>query len=152
MTTSTTGPPPPTALQIVGVGGEPVYYDIDTTATFLGLVTVCIAYDETQVVGQESDLQLMHDEGSGFINITSSLDTTNDIICGETATLSPFAVMEPVPAAVGGIVELAVGSGDSLEAHQNDRSRMHEITALTLALAVVGVAGVYWHRYRWRAG
>ncbi len=50
VTTSTVGPPPPAGLQIVGID---VYYDIDTTATFSGLVTVCIAYDETQVAGPE---------------------------------------------------------------------------------------------------
>jgi len=98
VTTSTEGPAPPAALQIVGIDGEPVYYDINTTATFSGLVTVCLAYDETQVTGEESDLELWHYDGVAFIDITSSLDTANDIICGETDTLSLFAVMETVPA------------------------------------------------------
>ena len=75
------GRPPPTGLKIVGTGGQPVYYDFNTTATFSGLVTVCIAYDGTQLTaGQKSNLKLMHFDGSGFTDITSSLDTINDFI------------------------------------------------------------------------
>ena len=112
VTKTTTGPSTPTGLQIIGID---VYYNISTTATFSGLVTVCIAYDETQVAGQESDLKLMHDDGSGFTDITISLDTTNDIICGETATLSPFAIMEPVPSTLPptGGEPLGQGGGSS---------------------------------------
>ncbi len=128
-----------------------MYYDINTTATFSGLVTVCIAYDETQVEaeGQESNLKLMHDDGSGFTDITSSLDTINDIVCGDTATLSSFAVMEIIPP-VGGIVELVAAPSDSPDVQPRGRVPEREVAALAVALAAVGVAGVSWHRYRRR--
>ena len=88
------GPPPPTGYQIVGLAGQPRYWDINTTAIYDGPLTVCIKYDETQVIGPENNLELMHDEGSGLNDITTNIDTLNDIICGETTSLSPFAVVE----------------------------------------------------------
>jgi len=91
---SGSGPPPPSGYSIVGLAGQPRYWDISTTATFDGLVTVCIQYDETQVRRPETSLTLMHDDGTGFVDITTSIDTQNNIICGDTTSLSPFAVME----------------------------------------------------------
>jgi hypothetical protein len=104
LSTQTGGPPPPTGLKIIGTGGQPVYYNIDTTATFSGPVTICIKYDGSQVSGPESKLKLMHDIANGFVEITTSLDTANDIICGSTTSFSAFAVMEPeAETPVGGI-------------------------------------------------
>ncbi len=90
------GPPAPAGYQIVGIAGQPVYFDINTTATFSGLITVCISYDPTQVVGPESDLKLMHYVGGAFVDITVSVDALNNVICGQTTSLSPFAVLQPV--------------------------------------------------------
>ena len=88
------GPPPPTGYRIVGLGGQPRYWDIDTSAGYTGPIRVCIRYDISQVRGPESQLRLVHDEGQGFRDITTEIDTTNDIICGTTTSLSPFAVVE----------------------------------------------------------
>jgi hypothetical protein len=90
------GPPPPTGFRIVGISGQPRYWDIDTTAIHSGPITVCIHYDETQVHGQESNLRLRHDGGNGWEDVTTSLDTTANIICGVTTSVSPFAVVEPI--------------------------------------------------------
>lgn len=104
-TTSTAGPPPPTANKIVGIADQPIYYDITTTATYSGPVYVCINYDETQVAGPEANLKLMQ-KVDGWKDITTSVDTGNDIICGTTTTFSLFIVAEPLLPAppVGGIV------------------------------------------------
>jgi hypothetical protein len=88
------GPPPPTGFRIVGTSGQPRYWDINTTASYSGPITVCIHYDGTQVQGSESSLRLVHDDGSGWQDVTTSLDTTADIICGSATSLSPFAVVE----------------------------------------------------------
>ena len=89
------GPPPPTGYQLVGLDGADRYWDIDTTATFEGAITVCIHYDEDELTNPEAEgsIVLMHDAGSGFEDITTTLDTDADIVCGETTSLSPFAVM-----------------------------------------------------------
>jgi hypothetical protein len=92
------GPPPPSGYRIVGLGGEPRYWDIDTTAGYSGPITVCIRYDITQVMGPETQLRLVHDAGDGFRDITTSIDTATDIICGQTTSLSPFAVVESLDA------------------------------------------------------
>lgn len=110
VTESTTGPPTPSGLQLIGTG---VFYNIETSATFSGLVTVCIAYDETQVSGPESDLKLMHGDGNVFTDITSSRDPVNIIICGETASLSPFAIMEPAASALPPTGGEPLGQGGS---------------------------------------
>ena len=54
VTTSTAGPPPPTGFRIVGTG-QPVYYDINTSASFTGTATVCIEYADQP---QEGNLKL----------------------------------------------------------------------------------------------
>jgi protocatechuate 3,4-dioxygenase beta subunit len=159
LVTSNAGPPPPTGFKIVGLSAQPVYYDINTTATFPGAVTVCITYDETQVHGTESKLKLMHHDGTGFANITTSLDTVNNVICGTTTTLSPFAVVEPEsapPPAVGGIAELpdlaaasAAGAGTPSEGSGWSPSN-HAALGGGLAAALVALtAGAWYVRRRW---
>jgi uncharacterized repeat protein (TIGR01451 family) len=127
LTKTSGGPPPPSGLKIVGSGGQPVYYNLDTNATFASPVTVCIAYDDTELANPESEsqLKLFHDDGSGFSDITTSIDEINNVICGTTTTLSPFAVMEdapPGPPAVGGMVELRVPPVDSSSPQANGAS------------------------------
>ena len=90
------GPPPPSGYRILGLGGQPRYWDIDTSAGYTGPITVCIRYDGSQVNGPERNLRLVHDAGQGFANITTTIDQANDIICGTTTSLSPFAVVEPL--------------------------------------------------------
>jgi len=83
--------PPPTGYEIVGTR----YWDLSTTAIFNGPIQVCIHYNFFEVTGDESALRLVHDDGSGFANITTSLDSTLHVICGTASSLSPFAVVQP---------------------------------------------------------
>jgi len=110
--TTTAGPPPPTGFKIVGLAEVPLYFDIDTDASYSGDLTVCIRYDESQVAGPEGNLKFMQRIDSGFVNVTTSVDTANDIICGTTTHLSIFIVVE-ASTAVGGMVEMHVDSSDS---------------------------------------
>ena len=73
---------------------DPTCYDVETTATYSGTIEVCFAYDDTGVV-DESNLKLfIHEDPPGeWVDITTSIDTVNNIICGETDHLSQFAVM-----------------------------------------------------------
>lgn len=91
ITTSSSGTQPPTGFKL---GNPATYYSISTTATFTGNVEVCINYDETTIQGSESKLKLMHFvDGQGWVNTTTSLDTTNNIICGITTNFSEFTIM-----------------------------------------------------------
>lgn len=92
---SNSGPPIPGGYRLVDVGGS-LYWDIDTSAEYDPPITVCIHYDDAAVQGNEEDLELWHDSGSGLINITESLDTDANVICGTVDSLSPFALVEPL--------------------------------------------------------
>lgn len=56
---------------------------------------VCLPYDEDALTAagfDEDDLALVHYTDDGLEDITTSIDTDNDIICGETTSFSPFAI------------------------------------------------------------
>ncbi|MEW5702785.1 MAG: hypothetical protein AB1792_11220 [Candidatus Zixiibacteriota bacterium] len=95
----TVGPPPPDGFAIIPLA-QPTYFDIQTTAVYDPPVTVCLEYDPAWLYGPESDLTLWHwDTGlAAWVDVTTSLDMVNNIICGEVNSLSPFALMQPAAA------------------------------------------------------
>jgi hypothetical protein len=151
--TSTSGPPPPAGLRIVGTAGQPVYYDISTSAGFSGPVSVCMKYDETQVFGPESALRLQHETGGGFQDITDlPVDTVNDVICGTTTSLSIFILTEP-PAGVGGFLEVpavagASGADPSLDSTGSSRAWGYAALAGILFAGAVALAAGAWYARR----
>jgi uncharacterized delta-60 repeat protein len=90
ITVSNEGPSPPTGFQLNGV-----YYEITTTATFIGPITICINYDDPSDQDLVVELELrQYNETTGIWDIiTTSIDTDNNVICGETTHLSYFGVM-----------------------------------------------------------
>jgi hypothetical protein len=88
VTTSNTGPPPPANFNLSGT-----YYDFTTTATFSGNVTVCVDYIPADFTNALA-LQLLHYQGGSWVQVTSSNDTTNGVICGVVSSLSPFAISD----------------------------------------------------------
>lgn len=62
------------------------FYEFTTTATFSGPVTVCLGYSETALVNtnKEAKIKLFHHNGRKWKNITSSVDTVNNLVCGQT--------------------------------------------------------------------
>jgi len=149
--TTTTGPPPPTGFKIVGLAEIPLYFDINTDASYSGDLTVCMRYDETQVAGPEANLKLMQRVDSGFVNVTTSVDTVNDIICGRTTHLCIFVVVEPVVPSVGGMVEMQLGgSASAVESAPRSSGRNYvAIAALAAAGLVALSAGGWYARRRW---
>ena len=85
-----TGTPPPSGFTL---GSSPIWYDISTTAVFADTVTICINYDESQY-SNESAIALLHYELGWWVNVTTSLDTTQNIVCGDVTGFSPFIVGE----------------------------------------------------------
>jgi hypothetical protein len=93
------GPAPPAQFT---VGDPPLYYDISTTATFTAPVTVCVSYKGTSF--PEGIPRLVHYSSSSsctnpaapapcWDDITTSVDTPGQRICGSTDSFSPFAVL-----------------------------------------------------------
>jgi len=92
MTTSTENPGEPTPSDFYVIGES--FIDITTTADYSGLITLGIRYDESQVSNEES-LRLFHWNGSEWEDITTSVDTVENIVYGQVASLSPFFIGEP---------------------------------------------------------
>ena len=71
VTSSASGPPPTSGFQF----GEPaIFYDISTTAIFSGPITLCFSWTEGQFENER--------------------DTTANQVCGQTTSLSLFAIFE----------------------------------------------------------
>ena len=98
----TGGPNPPDGFMI---GKFPVYYDITTTAVYTPPVTVCISYNPLQFNNQDR-LRLFHYENNQWVDVTTSIDSANHILCGQVSTLSPFAIFEEdtIPPAISASV------------------------------------------------
>jgi len=95
--TSNQGPAPPAGFQL---GKPPVYYDVATTATFSGNVEVCFTWTEGQF-HNEKTIRLQHYEASAWVDVTTSLDTAENVACGRVTSFSPFALMEVAYAFTG---------------------------------------------------
>ncbi len=85
----------PTPLSGFKLGNPPTYYSISTTAQFNPPVEICIGYDDTQFKN-EKNLKLFHFENGAWTNVTTSLDTANNIICGEVSSFSEFGLFEDI--------------------------------------------------------
>jgi len=83
----------PSGYQLVPEG---TFYDISTTAQFTGTIEICLSYNPA-LVGDESNLKLMHYENGAWRNVTTSLDTVANIICGTVTSLSPYIIVETGP-------------------------------------------------------
>lgn len=98
VTTLTTSTDPPPSGGPDGFLDGDVYFDISTTAVFEGLVTIQIDYSGTSLASlseaDQGELKLLHyDELLGdWVDSTTGVDAANDMIFGEVASLSPFAV------------------------------------------------------------
>ncbi len=94
LTTSSSGPPPPAGFSL---GDPPIYYELTTTAVFSGTITLCIDYSGTGLENDpdENTFKLYHLEGVVWQDRTASLDTVNDLVCGNVTSLSPFAIFQP---------------------------------------------------------
>ena len=90
ITSSSQGAPPPLAFKL---GNPPVYYELETTATFSGSVTVCFAYDPA-AFHKPGNLRLFHgNAGGGWTDVTTS-NNLSGTICGSVTSFSPFVFAE----------------------------------------------------------
>ena len=92
LATSVTAPTLPSGYQLPL--SSPIYYDLSTTATYSGNIAVCISYAGIT----PAPTQLLHyDATLGWQDITTSIDTASQTICGTTASFSPFALVTRTP-------------------------------------------------------
>ncbi len=93
--TPTTPAGAPEKYKILGVGYT---YEISTTATYSGTITLALSYDESDIRGQESNVRIFHyNETAGEWNdVTDHVDTVNNIVYAVVDHLSVFALAEPL--------------------------------------------------------
>jgi len=94
---SSTGPDSPSGFKLATTPS--MYYDINTTANYTGKIQIRVVYDDTGMTPEEeAGLRLMHwnETLQEWVDITTDLDTENNVICGEARGLSLFAVMAPL--------------------------------------------------------
>jgi PKD repeat protein len=92
VTVDTEGPNPPAGFEILRF-----FYNITTTAIYSGTISIEIHYDDTNLTPQrENRLKLQHWDSihHGWKDVTTWIDTENNIIYGEVTSLSVFAVIE----------------------------------------------------------
>lgn len=103
----------------------PFCVEIETTATFVGEVTVCIQYDDTGLTTtQETFLRLVHchDGVCDFATCTPPIpvDTVNNIVCGCVTNFSTFAVGFPNDTDGDGTPDLLDNCPDVFNLFQED--------------------------------
>jgi len=89
-TTVTSSGATPPASQF-SVDGQ--VYDMSTTATFSGAITVCLPYSSG---ADPATLSLFHYENGVWRDVTTTRNSANQSICGSVISLSPFAVARPI--------------------------------------------------------
>jgi hypothetical protein len=88
------GPPPPADFR---PGTPSTVYALMTTALVSGPMAVCIDYDPAQFE-DPARVRLFHFEQDAWVDRTSVVDTAAHTICGDVASLSPFALFEAIVA------------------------------------------------------
>lgn len=101
VTSSTNGPPPPDGYALFG--GQHELFDITTTATFSGPVTLCINYTGTGTP------KLEHFINNAWVDITTGYPSPG-VVCGTTNSFSPFALFQALPPTITPAVSGTLGA------------------------------------------
>jgi len=92
LTTSAAGPAIPSSFLL---GDPPMFYNLSTTATFSGAITVCVDFSRVSFP-ETTGLRLLHYEGGTWADVTLGGGAVGTTICGQASSLSPFAVVRDV--------------------------------------------------------
>jgi hypothetical protein len=128
------GPPTSTYFELYP-SDPPRYYDFTTDVSFSGNVTITINYDDAGMTdADESILRLWHYKEYFWVDITSDIDITNNIITGVTDSFSPFALgFNRIPTDVSEEIPGELPTGFQL--HQNYPNPFNPQTTVEFSLA-----------------
>jgi len=110
LTTSSSCPAVPSGFAL---GTPAVCDDVTTTAPYTPPVEVCVNY--TGISFGSGPIALLHFEGGAWVDVTTSVNTTSDIVCGSVNNLSPFVVAEKTG---GGTAPTTIAIVSSLDPSQ----------------------------------
>ena len=79
-------------------------FEIQTTATYTGPITVCFSISSVSDPDLFASLRVLHGENGVLVDRTSSHDFENRAVCATVGSLSPFVIAR--------LVEVPVGPGD----------------------------------------
>ena len=106
-TSLTIGPDGPFIPTGYAFGDPPTYLDVGTTAGFTGAVEVCVDYGFLPRRGDESFLRLLRVDVDSWADVTTSLDTAADRVCGSSTSLGTFVVATKLYAFLGFLPPIA---------------------------------------------
>lgn len=92
-----TGIPPGVSTTAFELGNPSVYYDISTTALYTAPVTICISYAGVSFSGAPKLYHFESPQPPAMVpvDVTTTVDTVSQTVCGVVNSLSPFALMVP---------------------------------------------------------
>jgi probable HAF family extracellular repeat protein len=93
LTTVTESPDNP-GLHLEGHDLLGPYYQITTTAIFTGNVTICLSYDDSGIVDEDT-LSLVHCTGETCEDVTTDRNPSENRICGEISSFSWLTIGIP---------------------------------------------------------
>lgn len=103
--------------------GSPLEFcDWSSDAVFDGPVELCLAYEEADLVGDESRIALMAYTGSEWADVTYNLDTEANLVCTQAGAYTPYLVAQKIGCCVG-----RVGDANNSGA---DEPTIGDVTAL----------------------
>ncbi len=82
-----------------GTGLPADIFNLSTTANVSGTTQVCFSYDPGRYQRVQG-LRLMLLQGGAWVDVTTSLSTASNLICGSASNLGTFAVFEERPTAI----------------------------------------------------
>jgi hypothetical protein len=128
ITSLTTGPSGPSTPGTF-ILGDGTYYNLSTTAGTTGDITVCITYNEAALTVPEGALRLLHWDTNldpdAWVDLTTSLDTGTNVICGVTDHFSPFVI------GAGSVTAVDNGMPAALALQQNVPNPFNPATVIT---------------------
>jgi streptogramin lyase len=104
--TSASCPPTPAGFSL---GTPAVCYALTTTALFIPPVQVCINF--AGVSFGAGQIALLDDQGGTWVDVTTSVDSTNHVVCGNVDSLSSFVVATFVLTGDGSLTVNRIGAG-----------------------------------------
>jgi hypothetical protein len=84
--------------------------DIGSTASYQGPIVIAWTYDMSALEKPEK-LKMYHFQGNKWVNVTTSVDTANNIVYGKVDSLSPFLL------SLGGCFIATAAYGSFLDSH-----------------------------------